>query len=64
MSKDEQNDIMKKLFKHDLDEAILKVFFYLDPDSLKQSRCVSWEWNNFIMYRMWNSKTGRKKLGR
>ena len=48
--------------EHDLDEAILKVFFYLDPDSLKQSRCVNWAWNNFIMYRLWNSKAGRKEL--
>jgi len=62
MSEDEEIDILNGLFKRDLDEAIRKVFFYLDPDSLKQSRCVSWEWNNFIMYRMWNSKPGRKEL--
>ena len=53
---------MKKLFKYDLDEALCTVFFHLDPDSLKQSRCVNWEWNNFIMCRMWNTKVGRNKL--
>jgi len=62
MAEEEGNDILSKLFEHDLDEILRTIFFFLDPFSLKQSRCVNWQWNNFIMYRMWNSRAGRQKL--
>ena len=50
------------LFLHDMDEFLQTMFLYLDPASLKTSRCVSRQWNCFIQEHIWNSKVGRRAL--
>ena len=55
-------DIISSLFLFDLDEALQKIFLYLDPKSLKSSRQVNKQWNDFIMRRIWGSPIGKIKL--
>ena len=43
-------------------DFVLDVVLLLDPASLKNLRCVSKEWNCFILERVWNTRRGRKKL--
>ena len=57
-------DIMNRLFELDLDEIIQKIFLNLDPLNLKNCKCVSSEWFNYIKNRLWNSKPARKQLHR
>ena len=53
-------DIINQLFELDLDEIIQKIFLNLDPQSLKNCKCVSSEWFEFIQKRLWNSKPAKK----
>ena len=53
---------MNKLFSHNFDEILQSVFLYLDPTSLKICRCVSREWNSFILHTVWKSRHGRRRL--
>ena len=52
-------NIISSLFLFDLDEALQKIFLYLDPKSLKSSRQVNKQWNNFIIRRIWGSPIGK-----
>jgi len=58
----EQESFMTKLFEADLDEVLRIIFLNLDPKSLKNSRCVSRQWDSFILHRLWGSRVGREKL--
>jgi len=53
---------MNRLFELDLDEILQKIFLSLDSMSLKNCKCVSNEWFNFIQRRLWNSKPARNQL--
>jgi len=50
------------MFLYNMDYFLQRMFLYLDPASLKTSRCVSRQWNCFIQGRIWNSKVGRRVL--
>ena len=62
MNTDLDLDIISKAFQWDCDLVLQKVFLYLDPYSLKSSRQVCREWNNFIRNRLWRSPYGRRKI--
>ena len=53
---------INSFFLMDLDEFLQSVFLNLDPASLKNSRCVSKQWNCFIQDRVWNSLNCKKVL--
>ena len=55
-------DIINRLFELDFDEILQKVFLSLDPLSLKNCKCVSKGWFNFIQRRLWESKPARTQL--
>merc|ERR1712198_492091 len=55
---------IKKLFDKNLDEIIQKIFLFLDPKSLKNSRSTCIQWKEFIDRRIWKSKTGMEELNR
>ena len=55
-------DIINRLFELDLDELLQKIFLSLDPLSLKNCKCVSKDWSNFIQRRLWDSKPARAQL--
>jgi len=52
------------LFSSNLDEFLRAVFLHLDPASLKNSRCVSRQWNCFIKERVWDSTIGMEALNK
>ena len=56
------SDILQKLFDIELEEVIQKIFLYLDPISLKNSRSTCKKWNEFIDRRIWKSKSGMLEM--
>jgi len=56
--------ILQELFARDLEEIIQKIFLFLDPKSLKNSKRTCIEWKEFIDRRIWKSKTGMEELNR
>merc|ERR1712223_1227002 len=56
--------ILNELFDRELEEVLLRIFLYLDPCSLKNSRLTCSMWNEFVFRRIWTSKTSRKCLTR
>ena len=57
-----EGNIINNLFEFDLDEILQKIFLNLDPLSLKNCKCVSSQWFEFIQKRLWGSKQARKQL--
>jgi len=55
---EEEFDLMGELFYHDLDQPLQRIFLSLDPVSLKASRQVCKDWENFIKRRIWGSQRG------
>ena len=56
--------ILQKLFDLELEEVIQKIFLFLDPESLKNSKSTCIQWREFIDRRIWKSKTGMEELNR
>ena len=54
--------ISKELFALELEEIILKIFLFLDPISLKNSKRTCTTWQEFIDRRIWKSKTGKLEM--
>jgi len=57
-----QSVIITELFARELEEILLKIFLYLDPRSLKNSRLTCSQWNEFLLRRIWNSSRSRSHL--
>ena len=50
--------IIENLFIFELEEILLKIFLFLDPKSLKNSKGTCTKWREFIDRRIWKSKSG------
>lgn len=48
--------IIAWMFEQDMDQCLQHVFLDLDPASLKASRMVCRQWNQFILKRVWGAK--------
>ena len=55
-------DLVSRLFTANMDLILRDIFLFLDPGSLKASRCVSHQWNSFILETLWGSRGGRRRL--
>ena len=60
----ENSDIFEKLFTWELEEILQKIFLFLDPKSLKNSRSTCNKWKEFIDRRIWKSPSGMLELNR
>ena len=49
-------DVVTLLFVADLDHVLKTVFLLLGPDSLKQSRAVCSQWDEYICDRLWGAR--------
>jgi len=56
--------ILQELFALELEEIIQKIFLFLDPISIKNSRSTCIEWKEFIDRRIWKSKSGKSEMNR
>ena len=56
------DDLVSRLFTANMDLILRDIFLFLDPGSLKASRCVSHQWNSFILETLWGSRGGRRRL--
>merc|ERR1719466_371928 len=58
----EDEDIVSRLFLHDLDEVLQRLFLCLDPASLRAAKCVCQAWREFISVRVWGAAPARRQL--
>ena len=56
--------VVPELFSNELEEILLKIFLFLDPKSLKNSKLACSQWRKFIDRRIWASPTAMKVLHR
>ena len=47
--------VVPELFSNELEEILLKIFLFLDPKSLKNSKLTCSQWKKFIDRRIWGS---------
>ena len=62
MDNQDVNLIMGNLFDLGLEELLQKIFLFLDPKSLKNSKSTCSQWREFIDRRIWKSKVARHQL--
>ena len=56
--------VVPGLFSKELEEILQKIFLFLDPKSLKNSKLTCSRWREFIERRIWRSPSARKVLQR
>ena len=56
--------VVPGLFSKELEEILQKIFLFLDPKSLKNSKLTCSRWREFIERRIWKSPSARKVLHR
>ena len=61
-----ENDVyvVPGLFSKELEEILQKIFLFLDPKSLKNSKLTCSRWREFIDRRIWKSPSARNVLHR
>ena len=55
-------NVVPELFSKELEEILQKIFLFLDPKSLKNSKLTCSRWREFIDTRIWRSPSARNVL--